>query len=82
MDSKTSEAGSPDTTTTEPSVWEALDKLDEILEDTNTKFDPSVCEHCGRLFRPGDSITLRADGSIKQCVHWPDLTPRSETECL
>lgn len=37
---------------------------------TTTEFEPSPCEHCGRLFREGDSITLRGDGSIKSCEHW------------
>lgn len=35
------------------------------------EFEPSACENCGRLFFERDSITLRRDGSIKDCVHWP-----------
>lgn len=37
------------------------------------KFEPSVCEHCGKEFHPQDSITMRRDGSIKECIHWPEI---------
>ena len=57
--------GTLDTTTTEP-----LAEGEQVVGE----FEPSTCTHCGRLFQEGDSITLRGDGSIKQCQHW-NLTP-------
>lgn len=40
------------------------------ITDEDAQIEPSSCIHCGRLFQEGDSITLRSDGSIKQCQHW------------
>jgi len=42
----------------------------DTLVARTTTTEASVCEHCGKVFNKGDSITMLENGKIKSCQHW------------
>ena len=41
------------------------------VEEPITTTDLEFCYHCGRKNQVGDSITMREDGKVLRCEHWP-----------
>lgn len=49
------------------------------VEEPTTITNLEFCDHCGKRNMVGDSFTMREDGKVLRCEHWPPIKQNVQT---